>query len=285
MRNSKPVISMLLFVVTFMVIVFTTESWAQSQPRLRDRLWNIRDRLSSGAYTAIFGSQRSTRKIEAQYQEQGGLDPVYKQASNPWGPLAIQPCSTPPCLDSSDTLVNDRNQDSGSALNGWTQNETSIAAFANNVVMGWNDTGYRQAGISGQGFGRSTDGGRTWQDRGELSPTNDPDPLFPRADPWLDVDTAGNFYYSSIIINSLGSSAGLGVSKSTDGGLTFSVPRKAVGPTNGIPFYDKEALAVDKSTGLQTSGYIYLSYTSFVNGLNDGTSRIELVRSTDGGTG
>src|SRR5262249_5036112 len=70
------------------------------------------------------------------------------------------------------------------------------------------------------------------------------------------------------------------VSRSDDGGATWSPPTNAAGnvPTGPADFHDKSWMAVDNTPGSPYRGNIYVSWTFF-----SANTSIRLVRSTDGG--
>lgn len=157
-----------------------------------------------------------------------------------------------------------------------TQSETSIAVTGQNVVIGWNDSAV--CCIAGatrfSGFGVSHDGGATFTDQGVIPAPSGVD-LF--GDPSVVADSAGNFYYASLAAR--GSLSGLAVSKSTDGGTTFPIIRRAdIDPTRSL-FQDKEYLAADTSPTSPFQGNLYIAWGSF--GIFD--VDIDFARSTDGG--
>jgi len=176
-------------------------------------------------------------------------------------------------------------------------------------------------GLSGYGF--STDGGVTWTDGGAPFITGSPNPAFPacgdiftRGDPWLDVGGRGNdtVYYANLFVHltpsghptcALGDQGSGGVSvhrghftETSPGVFTFgwndvrvlqAVPGVGVSVGYPLDFYDKEALAADKSGSRPD---VFVSVTNFVgriqtppapNILGCGFGQIELWRSLDGG--
>ncbi len=169
-------------------------------------------------------------------------------------------------------IVNDREQDTHPEYTG--QEETTIAVFGKNIVVGWNDSNPPPA-RSFTGYGYSTDGGETFIDGGTIPP---PPGGFTIGDPDVAVDRRGHFYFSMLIEDADGVSA-IGVAKSTDGGRTFSIPVNASPGTDPANFQDKEFLTVDTSGG-PFDGSVYVSWTEF---FATGGNRILFSRSTDGG--
>lgn len=146
-----------------------------------------------------------------------------------------------------------------------TQSETSIAENLDTGTLcaGFNDSCefFCDDGGGGfTGFARSTDGGVTWDDRGALGATSfgDPSIAYRQAD--------GNFYFAA-----LDSSGGLGIYRSTDDCMSFSL---VTVPTSGGD--DKELMTADNS-GSVHDGNLYLTWTDF------GTGNLAFIRSTDGG--
>ena len=178
-----------------------------------------------------------------------------------------------------DHQVNDRTGDtascSGCGGRPLSQSETTIAAWGDDEVAGWNDS----AGFCGfgavQGWGISTDRGQTFTDMGEV-------PVFAgggryRGDPVHFVDTSnGEFYVLGLHEQTLNANLDLALLNGHFAGGTFVIDgnRKAI--AGGADFLDKPWGAVDPATH-----NLYLTYSRFVGG---NTPQIELIRSTDGGT-
>ncbi|MGE4191022.1 MAG: hypothetical protein AB7G12_14145, partial [Thermoanaerobaculia bacterium] len=135
-----------------------------------------------------------------------------------------------------------------------TQSETSIAVNPNTGTLcaAWNDafSGVSQ-GTGFSGFGRSTDNGLTWVDKGAVNPTAN----FDSGDPsliWRQVD--GKFYYVAL------KSGGLGIYRSDDDCNTFTFVAQVSSGSD-----DKEIAAVD-NTGGPNNGRIYVAWTDFGSG-------------------
>ncbi len=176
-------------------------------------------------------------------------------------------------LEGLNVRVNDRAQDENPSLT--TQSETAVAVFGPNVVVGWNDIGQFFETRSLTGYGYSTDGGRTFRDAGVVPP---PEGGANLGDPDLAVDSRGVFYFSQISVRADGV-AFIGVSRSTDGGRTFTPPVSASWSVDGPgSFQDKELIAAD-ATGGRYDGNVYVTWTRFSR---EGM-RIYVARSTDGG--
>jgi hypothetical protein len=163
------------------------------------------------------------------------------------------------------------NNNTGSTATGlFTQSETSIVAFGNTVVVGFNDSGSNSGGTNKfTGFARSTDGGATFTDGGTL-PTN---PNGDAGDPVMARDEiTGRIYFSTLQF----SGPGIQVFRSDDNGATWSLP---VNGTPGRPAgnQDKEWIAVDNFAG-PGNGNVYLVTREFGSGPG-----IYCFRSTDGG--
>ena len=165
-----------------------------------------------------------------------------------------------------------------------TQSETSIAAFGNNILIGYNssadqpvvrtDRGLVFAHIHVSGLSVSHDGGRTWTS-GFVPPA--PGSPFTFGDPSVGVDRAGHFYYAS-----LGSdgdaptfTAAVIINTSTDGGATFA-PATVVARDDGA---DKPWLAVGRDPVNRRQDNLYVAWTSF----QGARSELRFARSTDGG--
>jgi hypothetical protein len=170
--------------------------------------------------------------------------------------------------DPANILVN--NNGGAGATSGFTQSETSILAFGNTVLIGFNDSGSSAGGASKfTGFARSTNGGVSFTDGGTL-PTHlsgdAGDPVLARH------DASGRVYYSTLAFSGNGI---IQVFRSDNGGTSWQSPIN--GTPGGSGFMDKQWMAVDNFTG-PGNGNVYLLVRDF------GPSQsIRLWRSTDAG--
>lgn len=160
-----------------------------------------------------------------------------------------------------------------------TESETSVAAAGRNVVVGYNSSaGITFTDASGDtsqvlfdGYSVSHDGGRTW--RSGFIPAEPGAPPETFGDPSLVVDRAGNFYYASL------SWFGIQISKSTDGGDTWTTTNVAPAYVSGSNSPDKEWLAVGPDPAVPSRDDLYVTWDQFL----EHGSVLMFARSTDGG--
>ena len=134
-----------------------------------------------------------------------------------------------------------------------TQSETTLAVSGSNIAVGFNDsqtTGlFLTAGSNLSGFAFSRNGGQSFVDGGAL-PNAPGDNNF--GDPWMASDSAGNMYYSNLVLDFSQQALFTGVARSTDGGQTWSTP-VVIPPPAGIDTFgysaDKDALTAGPGVG------------------------------------
>ena len=174
----------------------------------------------------------------------------------------------PPAV-STNPRVNNQNQDNTGSYD--TQSETTNVVFGSTMVVAYNDIGpWDDTNLThGTGWARSTNGGASFTDMGNL-PDSDWGDL---ADPVLARDnTSGRVYFATL---GWQNRSVMPIFRSDDGGASFNAP------VNGAPGFfgelDKEWIAVDNFPGTG-QGNVYLAFREF-----GGTEGIFLTRSTDGG--
>jgi hypothetical protein len=185
------------------------------------------------------------------------------------------------------------------AVNPWNSNH--VIAGSNDYFYRFNNsTGARQVLVP-TGFFTSFDGGAHWID-GQVpllsgNGAGDPSPAFVRK-----LSNPADPHKAVVMMAQLENTVGLGgpwvaqgdvsVSRSTDGGVTWSRPVTVVrgvgagiGPSNRALFYDKEWLTVDNWPTSPFYGRAYLVTTKFTNGLHGSYARAPIVLSysDDGG--
>lgn len=164
-------------------------------------------------------------------------------------------------------LVNNNN--GATATGQFTQSETTILAYGNNVITGFNDAGSTSGGANRfTGYAYSTDGGLTFTDAGNLPASAGGD----AGDPVLARNnTTGRIYFAT-----LGYTAStIQLFRSDDNGLTWLPP---VNATPGGNNEDKQWMTVDNYAG-GGNGNVYLMSRRF-----GGTVGIYFHRSTDDGS-
>src|SRR5215475_9903013 len=173
-----------------------------------------------------------------------------------------------PGVSPDNSLTNNNAGSSGTAF--FTQSETTLVAFGNTVVVGFNDSGSNAGGSNKfTGFARSTNGGATFTDGGTL-PTN---PNWDAGDPVMARnETTGRIYYATLEFSGTG---GIRVFRSDDNAETWQAPVQGAPGKTG--FQDKEWITVDNFAGAG-SGNVYLVARDFGPG-----NGIYFFRSTDNG--
>ena len=180
-----------------------------------------------------------------------------------------------PSLGETDAIVNDPINTSGSSNKNCTapQNETTIAVNPTNpqnLVAGAND--YRVCcdfyGLNdGTGWAYySFDGGHSWgnvQVPGLTAETGGKG-VFAKfdaaGDPVMTFGPDGTVYYANLVFSRVSPASGVVVSKSTDGGVTWSAPAMVAFSNSANFFNDKEWIAAG------ANGQVVVSWTRFNQG-------------------
>ena len=234
------------------------------------------------AFLGLFSISRSSAQQESgEIDEAGKFVPSRMRSERFFGPFDYDvfverekngefpcQCGDVPGISPFNSLTNNNAGSSGTAF--FTQSETTLTAFGNTVVVGFNDSGSNAGGSNKfTGFARSTDGGATFTDGGTL-PTN---PNGDAGDPVLARNEAtGRIYYATLQF----SGSGIRVFRSDDNGATWAAPVQGAPGKTG--FQDKEWITVDNFAGAG-AGNVYLMARDF--GVGNG---IYFFRSTDNGS-
>ncbi len=160
------------------------------------------------AFLGLFSISRSSAQQESgEIDEAGKFVPSRMRSERFFGPFDYDvfverekngefpcQCGDVPGISPFNSLTNNNAGSSGTAF--FTQSETTLTAFGNTVVVGFNDSGSNAGGSNKfTGFARSTDGGATFTDGGTL-PTN---PNGDAGDPVLARNEAtGRIYYATL---------------------------------------------------------------------------------------
>jgi hypothetical protein len=135
----------------------------------------------------------------------------------------------------------------------------------------------------GLGFFASFDGGKTFACHGDVDFSSVGAPA--RYDPWVAFDSRGNAYLAGLGFayppppGQPGKGEGLFITKSSDGGCTWSAAARVSGDGLG-QFADKDSIAVDASAASRFRDNIYATW---LKGTRTQGRSIMLSRSTDGG--
>lgn len=167
-----------------------------------------------------------------------------------------------------------------------TQSETSIAVSGKNVVVGFNDSQQTLLFLTPasdlSGVAVSHNGGATFSDLGTLPNAT---PTINFGDPWLASDSSGVFYYANLVDDPFQGALLTGVSRSTDGGQTWTTPTEVPPPAGASSLFysaDKDAMTVGGA------GNLYVVWDDFTETFDPTTgefkvlSGLAVAHSTDG---
>jgi hypothetical protein len=167
------------------------------------------------------------------------------------------------------------------------QNETTIASGGSTLVAGANDYRLYEPSEnrydSSGGFYRSTDGGTGWT-AGILpglvrADTAAPGPYESAGDPAVVSGPKGTFWYANIAFDRTDAANSVAVSRSTDGGKSWTTHFVVQTPANlgAAVFNDKEWIGADPSDS--TGKTAYVTWTLY----KGSSSAIVISKTTDGG--
>lgn len=112
------------------------------------------------------------------------------------------------------------------------------------LVAGWQENRFPGGGAQALGVAVSFNGGASWIESLVPGLTVASEGRWERAsDPWVAFGPGGEIWYSSLLFNATDPSNAVGVSRSTDGGLTWEPPIEVA--FQPVDFNDKEAITVD----------------------------------------
>ena len=169
-----------------------------------------------------------------------------------------------------------------------TQAEPYIHANPNDpkhVVAGWQENRFSDGGAQALNVAVSFDGGRSWEETVLPGLTLVSGGPWERAsDPWVEFGPTGEVYFSSLLFNQTSPDNAIGVSRSTDGGRSWSRPVEVFASL--LDFNDKEALTVDTFSASPHYKNVYVAWdvnVSDATGQNFLRQELLISRSTDGG--
>ncbi len=155
----------------------------------------------------------------------------------------------------------------GSSLYLWQVEPTLTILSDGRILCGWKEAESHNGGGYRVGFSYSTDEGYTWSTNILMETIGAGER---QSDPWLVKDHNDNAYFVFLDWNSTDS--GIGVAKTTNGGVTWQPTVQASDTSSG--FADKETACVDEN------GNLYTAWDQFVS---DTSANLVFTKSTNGG--
>ena len=154
------------------------------------------------------------------------------------------------------------------------------------LVAGWQENRFMNGGAQALGVAVSFNGGRTWAERLVPGLTLLSGGPWQRAsDPWVEFGPGGRVYFSSLLFNETNPDNAIGVSVSTDGGLSWSEPLEL--GRSFLNFNDKEAVTVDVYPESPFFGRAYVAWDvnlTDASGQNFVAQQLLVARSRKNGT-
>ncbi|MDH3744721.1 MAG: glycoside hydrolase [Acidobacteriota bacterium] len=148
------------------------------------------------------------------------------------------------------------------------------------LIAGWQENRFPDGGAQSLNVAVSFDGGKSWTESllpGLTAVSGGP---WERAsDPWVEFGPDNHVFFASLLFNQTTPDNAIGVSRSTDGGLSWGEPVIVFRST--ADFNDKEALTIDTFPESRFFGRVYVAWD-----LNLDTSPVQellVARSTDRG--
>jgi hypothetical protein len=156
---------------------------------------------------------------------------------------------------------------------------TVSPANSDHIVATWQQDRFADGGARGTRVAVSFDRGRTWAPGGLPDLTLCSDGTWQRAsDPWLDIAADGTVYQMSLVVSRnapLPYRSGMTVSRSDDGGLSWSMPTVLVDDGDPGILHDKNSLTADPLD----AAYAYAVWDTGIGSSQPAT----FTRTTDGG--
>lgn len=192
----------------------------------------------------------------------------------------VDPGITPP------TRVNNDLLPPGNATNPWSQAEPDIDVNPfneNNIVAVYQESRFRDGGARALNYATSMDRGLSWVEGSLPNLTQELGGPWERAsDPWVAFGPGNRVYYVTLDFNETNPANQVGVSVSTDGGLSWGPPVRVF--RSELDFNDKEAIEIDTHPRSPHFGNVYVAWDINIDPANGGPAQhLVVARSTNGG--